>query len=934
MPEKPQKNEKTAKTDPAAPPPAEDRSVSAATAWRLIVLEVSLRPTQTRRGPEVELSLPLPRTLLSDLQIDVTGEPRETLRAPRGFLGTAQDRALQGSLEPTSELRLIVSPINAPLTSEQYSVRVRSFTETSGEFARRLTFGRYKIERGEVSLIAWKLPPRSVVQTDRIQATQLAGTQIRRTADETLVLLEFSPPQTSDFDVVLPWLLAEPPIEGDRKFTWARPVSASHASASNTSAAVEIREHQAGIAAVAGLTVKTDAGLLSSNATDIEQSFLASWPAGTSVRRPQLVFDAASASPPNWRVQPISVDRTARWNAVARISRDSIEWIFTCEVELSGAPAFVHELDVASRLKVESVAVLQDDVSRLRHWAQFENRLLLHLRDRSTGQQTIRIVARESIAAGQSINPPKIELVGARAFESHLHLSRNREVTVDVQGVEAADSTVPESTTEDADFAFVGHYRLRAISDAALLVTPLPTVSRSWCVATIDRSEEDPSVELAINLAAGRLRATTLRLPNWPLAQGASWDLDGDPATTMTPSSTEPGVWLIQLRQRLDLPLLIRLRVPLLFADDDMPLLLAAPELQGVTEQTIGWVAPSQLEGTPAASAVLPANKQTELLARGIVAPVIASSSIVDWSQSRLPVSRTEHDVNANAELPALFAHRVQLGHHDRTSGVTRLLAGGSAQTLLRLEWPTSIRVTACTLNGRLTNIGTIANGQLAVPLDESSGLATVELYWEHTESGQSLRIAQRVLPLVKVFGVRKVVERAVVMSPKTRSVLTTAPVSSDDWRSARQTWSELLTNRPRLKRGPVAELLNSVSTDFAADVVKSDVPLAQPTTAGHIDRREVVVTNHNELRYWVVDERLSEFLLSFFLALIAAPLILVLVRLKTGEALSRWPAASATLLTLIWWFCLQGSALGFAAAALAATVALLHALRHMLAQP
>ena len=196
------------------------------------------------------------------------------------------------------------------------------------------------------------------------------------------------------------------------------------------------------------------------------------------MRRPQLVFDATLTSVPNWRVQSITVDRTARWNAVAHISRDSIEWTFTCEVELSGAPAFVHELEVASRLKVESVAVLQDEVSRLSHWAQFENRLLLHLRDRSIGQQTIQIVARESITAGQSVSPPKIELVGARTFESHLHVARSREVTVDVQGVEAADPAAPESTTEGADFAFVGRYRLRALSDASLLVTPLPAVSQ------------------------------------------------------------------------------------------------------------------------------------------------------------------------------------------------------------------------------------------------------------------------------------------------------------------------------------------------------------------------------------------------------------------------------------------------------------------------
>ena len=177
------------------------------------------------------------------------------------------------------------------------------------------------------------------------------------------------------------------------------------------------------------------------------------------------------------------------------------------------------------------------------------------------------------------------------------------------------------------------------------------------------------------------------------------------------------------------------------------------------------------------------------------------------------------------------------------------------------------------------------------------------------------------------------VVERAIVLSPKTRSVIAAEIVVPDAWIAAKKNWSALVTDRARLHASPVAEILKSVSADFAPGVMTSDARLAQPTTAGHIERRDVGVRHGKELRFWVVDERLSEFLLSFVIALLGAPLILVLVRLKSGESLSRWPAASATLLSLIWWVCLQGSGLGFAAVALAATVAVLHALRRVLAQ-
>lgn len=887
----------------ALPPVPEERIIPLADKWRLVMLEAELRPQPLRSFNQVAWHVPVPRTLRSEVEI---AQPDPVLERPAfsaGWIGASPERLGVGAFDPVNELKLTQRRADAANLQPVVSVKLKSHIELAAESSRRVLLAHYSVERGELKQVAWKLPPHAIVQTDRIMAPQLRAAQVRRTETETLLLVEFSPPLAGDFQVAVPWLLPERQPEASRTIVWERPVAttAPHAE-------LEVREHLAGVTTAPGFVWRPTNSSPTSLGSEAETEFLNGWPSSQTLRAPQLVWNVAAQPSPQWRLSPAIADKAARWTTLALIDRDSIAWHFTARVEVAGAPAFVHQLEVDPRLTIEAVTVTQDDVNRLAYWTRQGDRLFLHLRDRVSGTQLIRVQALEANRDTDVVSYPRMDLTGAKSGELNLRVQRTRGVSVEVAGAEIPESVdfdiEPEHVTLNA--VEVGAYRVRAAADVSMLVRLLPVVSRSWCVATIDSGTTHPAIELAFNIEPGRLERTLLTLPNWPLGDGIVAEIDGDPSASIKVKPGAPQSWAIELGKNTDLPLQVRLHVPLVETDDMFEIELAAPVLEGVEEQTVGW-ASQQKKMDAATSDVLSEAQRIVFLERGIMAPILIDVPIMDWKRSTLTVPRASVVVERLNELPCLVQHELWLGRRERTAARTTILTVATPGAL-KVSWPNNIVMQACLVNSVPRSIERDGQGQLIVPLNSSDLMATVELLWSQQESHRPLRIEQRQLSLPTIQAA-KILERATLALTDSHQALPIQKQLSkhnNEWPTALESWSTETSLRPALMTKQLTEVMNRFQSDL------DPVDESSSNSSRQVVRFENL--NNSTLRVWVVDERLDHVAISVLLALLVAPVIRLLMQFRTGDWLASRPAMACAALSGIWWLCLHGSGLGLAA--------------------
>ncbi len=888
----------------STPPLPEERFIPLAEKWRLVTIGTELRPLPLRSFNEVAWHVQVPRALSADVKI---GQRDPVIARPAFSSGwVAQpDRLGEGAFDPVSEMRFIQRRPDAKSLQPTVSVKLKSFVDVGAESTRRLTLGQYSVTDGELKQVALKLPPHAIVQTERVIAPQLRATQVRRTPTETVLLCEFSPPQSGEFSVAVSWLLPERMTDAPKTLVWERPVWPTAPFAD-----MSVSEHVAAATTGLGFVWRAVSNVPTSLGADGESEFMSGWPSGLQLRAPQFVWHVGAQQAPQWRLMPNLAEKAARWSTLAEVDRESIAWQFAADVDVAGAPAFVHELDVDPRLTIESVTVTQDDVNRLAYWTRQNNRLFLHLRDRVTGPQQIRVVARESNREDEAISHPRCELVGAKTGDVALKVLRSRGVIVDVTGVELAPNADVDFETETRHVSMVevGSYRTKTQADALLVVRLLPVVSRSWCAAMIDTTSGEPVVELSLNIEPGRLERTVLRLPEWPIASGVTTEIDGDPSATIVPQLDAPGRWVISMGKNSDIPLHVLMRVPIIEADDMLAVELSAPEMDGIEEQIVGWLSPSRrLENAAVPSDALAAGHQNEMLERGIVSPTLIGVPIVDWKQSQLSVPRTSLAVERFKELATLAHHFVWLGDHDRLSGRTTILSIADASALT-VSLPKSVELQACLVNGVPRSVVRDASGTLQIPLEDADVLALIEVLWTHSETTRSLRIGQRFVPLPRI-GAARLIERGEIGLTDARRILpiqSTNARASTNWQAAVDGWSSETALRPALLTKGLAATLQHFSQEDATDTEQQSGAALRQTRFDSV--------SNSTLRVWVIDERLDQIVIAIVLALLVAPVVRLLIQLQTGDWLAARPAIAFAALSGIWWLCLNGSGWGLAA--------------------
>lgn len=888
----------------ASPPLPEVRVIPLSDKWRLVTIRTELRPLPQKSHQEVAWQVSVPRTLSADV---VIRQPDPVIARPTFSSGWVlrAGRPGEGSFDPVSDIRLIQRRPDAKSSQPTVQVKLKSFVDVTAEATRRLTLGQYSVEDGELRQVAFKLPPHAVVQTERVVAPQLRAAQVRRTATETLLLCEFSTPQTDDFSVAISWLLPDRKNETPKPLLWERPVSPLAPFAD-----LGVKEHIAGVSTGLGFVWRPVNNIPTSLGSEGEAEFLNGWPSGLSLRSPQFVWNVVGQPAPQWKLMSNVSEKAARWTTVVEVDRDNTAWLLAADLDVAGAPAFVHEIDIDPRLTIESVTVTQDDVNRLAYWTRQNDRLFLHLKDRVTGPHKLLIVARESNRADEIVSHPRCELVGAKTGDITLKVMRSRGVIVDVAGAEATPNTEIEieGETRFASMIDVGTYRAKAQTDSTFVVRLLPVVSRSWCAATVDSTSSEPIVELSLTIEPGSLERTVLKLPDWPIAAGVVAEIDGDPSATIVPQLDAPGQWVIAMGKNSDIPLHVFMRVPILEPDDMLAVDLSSPLMDDIEEQTVGWLSLSRRQEVAAdASVNLSGSKQNEMLERGIISPTLIGIPIVNWKQTRLSVPRTSSTAERFRDLPTLAQHDVWLGDREQIAGRTTLLSVAAAHAI-EVQLPLQVELQACLVNGVPRTVNRSPVGLLLIPVDDADVFGVVELLWQYVGEVRSLRIGQRQIALPQIR-VEKLLVRAEVALSENRRLL---PISEEQgsrsahWHAALSSWQDEVALRPSLMTKGMQNVLQRFSDMTTGSNEES------PETKRVAVRFEM--PREATLRLWVIDERLDRFVMALVIALIVAPLVRILIQFRTGDWLASRPAIAFAALSSIWWLCLSGSGWGLTA--------------------
>lgn len=113
------------------------------------------------------------------------------------------------------------------------------------------------------------------------------------------------------------------------------------------------------------------------------------------------------------RLKPRVTVRAAEWRTEIEVDRGSADWRAHVRVDVSGAPTAVHEFQIDPRIRIESVAVLQDGADRLARFTRLPDRLQAVLTRPYLGTQEIELRGTFPVTAGDDVPFPTAILTGA-----------------------------------------------------------------------------------------------------------------------------------------------------------------------------------------------------------------------------------------------------------------------------------------------------------------------------------------------------------------------------------------------------------------------------------------------------------------------------------------------------------------------------------------
>ncbi|MBI1310643.1 hypothetical protein GC176_04980 [bacterium] len=913
--------------------------------WSLHTIEFRLRPEI--RASQERRQFELPVTPVSRCGFKLKFEvPPAVVRSVNGrSIKLQKDGTI--TLQPGAVSRIGLDWPTGAASSAPITVRadVRSSAEIYTGRILRQTLARYVPADGtSVSQVAWKLPHQIRLDRQQIRAARLVDVSIQPQPDHTLVTLEFEPPHTAAFNVMMNWQQISNDATGSPVIQWEGPVSPQRVPTKLT-----VSSHVAGLKAAPGFSLSNQLVQLSEQSRVSSDSFLDLWPDNERPRSPQIALripDRDRTALPA-EIVPMQVQRAVRQNLDARIGPALIRWTLSAEIETSNAPAFLHELIIPEKIRIDSVSLQRDEVDRLSHWERRDDRLFLFLRDRSTGIQNVTIEGRQRFDQQKPIAVPTVSVVGSQLLANTLQVYSQPGIRAIVHGAEAIGS-VPVTNVADATAAngYSGQFRLIENNRANIeLQTVRDEHPLKW-LGILDLSPEGQlTLELAIGVSTTMPRDWTIELPEWIADDAAILEIDGmDNVSSSESLSAELDGHLLRLTVAAPAPEPSRLRVRL----PVKPSLLDAT----VLGQPLRLTPPvcNELAQIPAAIYSRQGAQRLEITGQLISdAHQQQLANLFDAAVEPVGVLQWDTSTAASIEpatasiLPAIVLHSVRTGGQVAQICRTRILLGSDVASL-QIRWPASIQPVYGRIDGQLQpsdsgtsrpdNVQTSAGDRVErIELPPQNAVHYLEFLWQPAPVSDSLKIRRETVsfPVVKLnepigqfveiipaAGVNILPNQATTSVKGNRVALLEqlgpwqryADGSSSLLPGARQALAALLAT------SQAASLLHDVilanSDDSADDLATSSEPVPSPKATVTGESLLLRTTPQGDVTVWLIDRHLDLVLLCILVGLAVVVPILKFFSLEFGERLAEKPALSLLLLGGVWWCCLQGSAVGF----------------------
>jgi|GEM_PF-2793687 len=701
------------------PPPALPTASSAGTAVQTYRVRFHLHPivTPAEGGGSLRVGIPaIPAARLeagfSDSQSVIE------LSESRGEIQVTADRKhLDADLGEVSQIQLRWSrqtPRVSPRTRAEVSAN--GLIDIQPTLIRAQYRIQYQVHEGRIDSLRWKLPQQVSIRS--ISAPGLFNALPRFEPDKpTEVRLNFSQPQERTFVVNLEFAV---PNRGGPNSILLPPLPTFVDE--GDAADLRLVHHHFAVRTPSEFQLDTlaDGGEHVSPVT--VEAFLQGW--GTEGSRPQAAYKLLDPVPLTFQIHPLLPSRVVRSNVTALIGDRRLDWTLTANVSLeaNAAAAFQHQIEIDPRLQVVSVSVQEDSANRLLRWSRVGNRLVLYLRDKTFGTQTVTITGSMAVQVPQEFTLPDFRFVDATLADARLVLYQAAELSVEVDEMTLLErlEPLPEQRQGPRHSLLIGRFR-RPADSPPLVVRTARNDPELTCDAVTTLQARDArwrmTTSLLFQVRRGHGSRFMIRIPpELPQFEIEAEDVrrlqerdaDGALQVSLLPNQPIRDQFLVTIRSSINLPGDVQWRVPEISPVNatlsDSYLVVAPAETFDVGETHVSGLAPTALPQE--LERLLPT---AELLN---VKSAVYRGETRPWHVSAARKLVTDRNAGVLlAESQFWFDPEMSL------TGRTSLIVLPSEIQSLKLRLPDSCQVRAVLVNGRANAFQLASDQQLAIPL-------------------------------------------------------------------------------------------------------------------------------------------------------------------------------------------------------------------------
>lgn len=785
----------------------------------------------------------------------------------------------------------------ASVDSSQLTARIFQLAEVRPLGINYNVHAEYKVVRGEVDFVNWRLPPGVVVR--KLASKHLIGHSLSALPDgRSLVRIEFAGPAPEDFSVNADLFLAFPDAQDVVTVPSLALVDHDRRRPSNVTVAL----NQLGVSTTSEFELSPltpDDESLTSISTD---SFARAAEDNPGLNEPQFAYRVLEPADRLFHIDARVPHRRVRATQEAIIDLDTIDWTLNAEIAVESAAAFQHVLSVDSRLRIQSVSVREDGAERLARWWQNGDRVTLFLKDRTAGVQHVVLKGRLPARISVLQTLPVIGFEDAEVTESTLLLYRRRNVQVHVFDSSAAElSQAVPPPASDAKAVGLATLAIRSAAEAPrvrierLMFSP---VAESF--TTLQSPDEGTIWRITQRLWLHNLpeSAASVRvfIPQALSGQYTIEGWDGEPATETKPDGTRELV--IEDRR---VPDLVSITVSGSLSEPagdrwDLPMAGVADFQQ--SQSYLALSEPSDwrpADDAPLTPGEIPGDIE-DLLA---TAPPAATWTVFGDESSDWTLLRAE-TAEKSVRSPIAATHTrlwVGFGSDDVDYGCTRIQTGAGFQLELTLTWPQSVTIRAVLVDGIPVAFESAADNRVSVAGGKLSGEAALAVYWSQKREASfpSLGPWRLELPIVQNATVE-------------------------------QAWTSVIP--PPQRQLTVSRDLTPVTETEARSDGLAELALDRPGSQRHQLLTRVSPQARSEITGWAHSNMFTNWI--FVAAVVSLPFFGLrwLLQNAVPKWLSNHHGLSLCLIAVTWWFFFAWSALGLGLLLIAGLMSAYHVRR------